>query len=338
MLRPLRLMLLSLLQTLHSRLVRGPLRPSWSFTMELIVRFMRRDWDETASWSFLRVREAIDTRPYPKPYLRKVTIRDEELAGMPARWFIPPGAPKDVALLYLHGGSYIYGSTRTSHADLIAHIALACGITAVGIDYRLAPEHPYPAQLEDALRAFDALISRGIERIIVAGDSAGGNLAVMLQIRLRDLGRDQGIATVLISPWADLTMPGRSFLENADFDFGTRDVLAVHARAFAGDIPLDDPRISPIRANLAGLAPTFVAVGSAEIPRDDIVAFANALEKAGVDVTLHVAKDMPHMPVVFADYHEEGRRCVEGLAGFVRRHARPAAEQNMTASVQPGPA
>ncbi len=263
----------------------------------------------------------MNARPYPRPHLRKVTIRDEELGGIPARWFIPPGASEDAAILYLHGGSYIYGSARTTHADLIANIAKTSGVTAIGLDYRLAPEHPYPAQLEDALRAYDALLARGVKRIIVAGDSAGGNLALMLQIRLRDLGREQALASVLISPWSDLTMPGRSFEENDAFDYGTRDVLLRHAEAFAGGIPLDDPRLSPIYANLDDLAPTFIAVGSVEIPRDDILALAKALERAGVEVTVHVAEEMPHLPPIFADYHEAGRRCVEAIGGFVRNLA-----------------
>jgi len=135
---------------------------------------------------------------------------------------------------YFHGGSYVYGSARTTHADVIARLALASGVTCVGIDYRLAPEHVYPAQIEDAVRAFEALrADPGGRRVIVAGDSAGGNLAIELQLALRDRGKEQAAGAVLISPWSDLTMPGSSFRENDRFDYGTREVLA---RRSVGDV------------------------------------------------------------------------------------------------------
>lgn len=318
MLRSLRLLLVTFLQTLRSRWTRGPLRPSWRFGLEMIVRYLRRDWEQTATWSFPVLRADLDARPYPRSNVRKVEIRDDDLGGVPARWFIPPGASDAAAILYLHGGSYIYGSARSTHADLIARIARLSGITAVGLDYRLAPEHPYPAQLEDAVRALDALTSRGVERIVLAGDSAGGNLAILLQIHRRDLGHPQARAGVLISPWSDLTMPGRSFRDNDAFDYGTRDVLLAHARAFAGDVPLNDPRLSPVRAKLDRLAPTLIVVGSAEIPRDDILALASALEQAGVDVTRHVADELPHNPPIFADYHPAARASVDAIASFIR--------------------
>lgn len=320
MLRSLRLLLVTLLRTLRSRWTTGPLRPSWSFVMELIVRYLRRDWDETAHFSFPRLRADIDARPYPSTNLRKVEVRDDDLGGQPARWFIPHGASDSSAILYFHGGSYIYGSARTTHADVIARLARATRISAVGLDYRLAPEHPYPAQLDDALRAFDALLARGVKKIAVAGDSAGGNLAIMLQMRLRDLGRAQAAASVLISPWSDLTMQAPSFEANDPYDYGTRDVLLLHAKAYAGGIPLDDPRLSPLRARLEGIAPTFVAAGSVEIPRDDILALAGALEKAGVEVTRHLAEDLPHFPLIFADYHPAGAACLAAIARFIESH------------------
>jgi monoterpene epsilon-lactone hydrolase len=286
--------------------------------MELIVRYLRRDWDDTATWSFPRLREDLNARPYPQTNVRQVEVRDDELGGVPARWFVPRGATDSAAILYLHGGSYIYGSVRTTHADLIARLARTSGVTAVGVDYRLAPEHPYPAQLDDAFRAYEALTASGSKHIVIAGDSAGGNLAIMLQLRLRDLGRPPSAASVLISPWSDLTMSARSFIENDPYDYGTRAVLLAHAAAFAAGIPLDDPRLSPVHAKLDGLPPTFIAVGSVEIPRDDILALAAALEKAGVEVTRHVAEDLPHLPPIFADYHPAGADCVEAMGRFVR--------------------
>lgn len=320
MLRLIRLVFVSLFQTLRLRSMRGPARPTWPFSFEWIVRYLRSDWDETSTWSFERLRSDLDSRPYPQTIVRKVSVRDGELGGVPARWFVPPNAMDDRVVLFFHGGSFIYGSPRTTHADLVARIALASNVTVIGVDYRLAPEHPFPAQIEDALATFDAIVASGIEQraIVVAGDSAGGNLAIELQLALRTRGRAQARAAVLISPWSDLEMQGRSFVENNPFDWGTREVLARHARAFAGGAALDDPRVSPLHASLDGIAPVLVMVGEAEIPRDDILALAKRLEDAHVDVTLHVAKDMPHNAPVFAAYHPHGQAALDAAARYVR--------------------
>jgi acetyl esterase/lipase len=286
-----------------------------------MVHFLRRDWDETAGWPLPRVREELDRRPYPRTILKKVELRDEKLGDVPVRWFVPPKAAERSRVLFFHGGSYVYGSSRTTHADVIARLALESGVTVVAVEYRLAPEHPYPAQLEDALLAFDGLVASGTsaDEIVIAGDSAGGNLALELQIALRDRGTPQAAACVLISPWSDLTMPGQSFTDNDAWDYGTRAVLGTQARAFAGDMPLDDPRLSPVNARLDGLGPILVVVGEVEIPRDDILALANRLRAAKVDVSVHAAKDMPHNPPVLAAYHPNGQRALEEIARFVRR-------------------
>lgn len=306
-------------ETLRSRWSSGPLLPSWSFSFEATIRFLRRDWKATSGWSFPRLRADLDARPYPRGTTKQVATRDGELAGVPARWFVPKGAGP-TTILYFHGGSFIYGSARTTHADLLARIALGTGATVVGLDYRLAPEHVYPAQLEDAERGFDALLQQtSAERVVLAGDSAGATLALSLQIARRERGAAQAAACALVSPWSDLTMPGRSFVENEVYDFGTREVLERHARAFAGNVPLDDPRLSLVHARLAGLNPMLVVAGGVEIPRDDIVALAGALERAGVKTTLHVAPEMPHNPPLFAAYHESARASLDALCDFVRR-------------------
>jgi acetyl esterase/lipase len=321
MLRTLRLFALAWFQTLVSRMKHGPKRPSWSFMFEWTIRFLRNDWDDSADWPLIRLRAEADARPYPKSFAKKVRLEPGELGGVPVTRFVPPDARPGVAVLFFHGGSYVYGSSKTSHAELIARLAFASGVETVGVDYRLVPEHTYPAQLEDALAAFDALVAAGTPpgSIVVAGDSAGGNLAIELQLALRDRGSAQAGAAVLISPWSDLTMPGASFTENDRFDFGDRAVLVTQAKAFVGSVPLDDPRVSPTYAELKGLAPTLVTVGEAEIPRDDILTLASRLKDAGVDVTVHVAKDMPHNAPVFAAYHPEALKAFEAIVAFVKQ-------------------
>jgi acetyl esterase/lipase len=322
MARALRLFFVAFFRVLFARLRRGPLVASWSFPFETMVRYLRLDWDETAAWDLARMRADSDARPYPRKLARRVPVRDEMLGGVPVRWFEPEGAPSDRAILFFHGGSYIYGSARTSHAELVAGLALLSGRRVVAPDYRLAPEHPFPAQIDDAVAVLSALEEGGLaaSRIVAAGDSAGGNLAIELALRLRDEGKPQLAGLVLVSPWSDLRMPGRSFVENEPYDFGTRDVLVRHREAFAPGMAYDDPRLSPVCADLARLPPTLVTVGDREIPRDDILALAEALRRAGVDTTLHVAPDMPHNAPVWADVHPSGKAALEACARFAAEH------------------
>lgn len=251
--------------------------------------------------------------------MKKVKIEQSNLGGVPAWRFVPPEVKAGYRVLYLHGGSYTYGSARTTHAELIARMAFEAGVEVFGLDYRLAPEHRYPSQLKDALIAFDGLVSSGVtaQNILLAGDSAGGNLAVSLQLALRDRGGPQAVAMVLSSPWVNLEMPAASFKENDPFDYGTRIVLARQALTFAAGVPLSDPRISPAYANLQGLGPCLITVGELEIPRDDILQFAERLENAGVKVTLHVARSMPHNAPVFAEYHPEGKAALDAIVRFI---------------------
>lgn len=290
--------------------------------LELVVRYLRQDWDESASWDDAVLRADLDARPYPNRFAKKVKIVESSLRGVPAWRFVPPKARAGQCVLFLHGGSYIYGSSRTTHAELIARIAFEAGIEAVGLDYRLAPEHRYPSQLDDAITAFDTLVLSGIpaHNILIAGDSAGGNLAIALQLALRDRGGQQAAALVLSSPWVNLEMPAASFKENDPYDYGTRDVLARQALAFAAGLPLSDPRISPTHANLTGLAPCLVTVGELEILRDDVLEFAERLRSAGVNVTLHVARNMPHNAPVFAEYYSEGKAALDAIVRFIEAH------------------
>lgn len=320
MFRALRLLFVAWLATSLGRLFGRPRYAAWPFMLELLVRYLRLDWEQTAAWADARLRADLDARPYPMRFAKKVNIVESSLGGNPAWRFIPPAVKQGCCVLFLHGGSYIYGSARTTHAELIARIAFEAGIEIVGLDYRLAPENRYPAQLHDAISAFDALVSNGIaaQKILLAGDSAGGNLALALQLALRDRGGPQAVALVLSSPWINLEMSAASFRENDPFDYGTRDVLARQAAAFAGDLPLCDPRISPTNANLQGLAPCLVTVGELEIPRDDILEFAERLKNAGVSTTLHLIKDMPHNAPVLAAYHPEAKAALDAIVGFIR--------------------
>jgi monoterpene epsilon-lactone hydrolase len=314
--RALGLMLLALLQTLFGR----PVHTSWPFQFRLVQRFMRLDWEKTADWDYARLRADMQTRPYPRDFAKRAKQRDETLGGVPACVWEPTEKRTDGVLLYFHGGSFIYGSPKTTHAELLARLAIEVGALVIAPEYRLAPEHPFPAQIEDALAAWDALVAKGVapERIVIGGDSAGGNLAVETAIALRDRGGPSPQALLLLSPWADLAMPGSSFVDNEPYDFGRREELVRHAAAYTNGVPLDDPRVSPIHAKLEGLPESFVSRGACEIPRDDIVAFTNALRAAGVRVTEHEAPDMPHNAAFFANYHPSALASFEATARFLR--------------------
>ena len=259
--------------TARMRLLHGPLVASWSLPFETVIRFLRRDWEDTAAWEPARLRRDWDERPAPKKFTKRVAIQDERLGGVAVVRFRPGGVLRERTILYLHGGSYAYGSAKTTHAELLAHLADATHFEVVGVEYRLAPEHAYPAQRQDAIAAYDALCESGVaaESIVVMGDSSGGNLAFYLLLALRERGGPMPRSLVLLSPWSDLTMPGASFARNDAYDYGTRAVLLEHARRYAGTIALDDPRLSPVQADARGLCPTLIVSGDREIPRDDIL-------------------------------------------------------------------
>jgi len=313
-------MLLALIATVSARASGRPRHPRWPFRMELIVRYLRRDWEETAGWDLERLRQDMNQRPYPSNFARKVKTDRCLLGGVDVTRFTPPDALPGKHILFFHGGSFVFGSCNTTHKEFLARLACDSGLEVLGPEFRLAPPHSYPAQLEDARSVFDALVSDGVDAgdIFLAGDSSGGNLAIALQIALRDRGGPQARALVLSSPWVDLEMPGESFATHDRYDFGTREVLVRQARVFSGGLSLGDPRISPTNAVLEGLNPCLVVVGEVELPSDDILRFAERLEAAGVEVVVHVARDLPHNPPVFASVHSEGREAFAVMARFIR--------------------
>lgn len=321
MLRFFRVWLPTFVATCRARLRRGPLRPEWSLMLETTVAYLRRDLGELAGWPVVAARAAMEARPLPPDAIRRVrrtAVADDALCGEWVR-SADAGDPAAGTILYLHGGSYLYGSPRT-HADTLARLALATARPVFALDYRLAPEHPYPAQLDDAAAALAALETRGVprERIVVAGESAGGNLALALALRLRDRGERQPAGLGLVSPWLDLESRAPSHRRNLAYDYGTPEMLRAQARLFADDLPLDDPRLSVGRADPTGIAPTFLQVGTAELLLDECRAWAARARAAGVALTVDEPTDMPHAPPFFASVSPQGRAAIAAIAAFVR--------------------
>jgi epsilon-lactone hydrolase len=218
------------------------------------------------------------------------------IAGIPAELIQHPAAVSGKILLYLHGGGYVFGSIR-SHRHLVSRFAVAASVRALHLDYRLAPEHRYPAQLNDTLAAYKQLLSDGYPpgSILIGGESAGGNLAVALSLKLRGESLPQPAGLYLLSPWLDMTTAGESYKTLSARDpILTAQGNAGAAAAFLEETP-DNFYTSPVRADLRELPPVFIQVGTEEILLSDSTTFAGRAAIAGNEVRLHVWPEMPHV-------------------------------------------
>lgn len=233
------------------------------------------------------------------PVARDVEIVHAEYAGRPALRFIPSSV-RPGALLFLHGGGYSRGSAQ-SHKPVVSRLAAALKVEAISIDYRLAPEHPCPAGIEDGLAAWRKLRSETDGPILVAGDSAGGGLSLALTLRLKEAGEALPDALYLISPWTDLTITGESARTKCGIDPMLRtENLAEAARDYARETDAGSPDCSPLFADLSGLPPVLIQVGTDEILLDDSVRLAERLDAAGVQVQCEVWDKMWHDFPLFA--------------------------------------
>ncbi len=249
-----------------------------------------------------------------------VPVEASQLAGIDVDWLRPKRAREDKLLLYLHGGAYVLGSRRT-HRQLVSHMARAAGVMAVVPEYRLAPEHPFPAAIDDAVAVYRALLESGFkpENIVISGDSAGGGLSVATLLALRHAGDPLPAAAVLLSPFLDVTASGESATTRADRDpwFQVED-MAVVARYYCPDeSKWRDPLVSPVFANVSGLPPMLIHVGDDEILLSDSTRFAEKLEAAGVDVEIEIWPEMWHVFQLFVGKMPESRRAVEKIGTYI---------------------
>lgn len=242
-----------------------------------------------------------------------------DAGGVPADRVTVPASRRDRHVLYLHGGGYVAGWPGLCR-DLTWRIAAQCGATVLAVDYRLAPEHRFPAALEDALAAYRWLIAGGADpdTIALVGDSAGGGLALALMLRLRDAGEPLPATAVVVSPWTDLALTGESLRLNAGADPLLPAELAPRLVALClGDADPRDPVVSPLYGDPAGLPPTLILVGSDDVLRDDAVRMADRMRTAGCDVTLEVWPRMWHVWYLCAKVMPEARAAIDRLARFV---------------------
>jgi acetyl esterase/lipase len=255
-------------------------------------------------------------------------VEDTSLGGRPAERIVPADADGSAAVLYLHGGAYCLGSPAT-HRNLAGRLAVASGSPVHVLDYRLGPEHPFPAAVDDAVSAVAALHRAGVSAasMAVAGDSAGGGLVMATLLALRRAGADLPAAAVCFSPWADLTQSGRSYEHLADVDpMLSKESLDVLAAAYLAGADPTDALASPLfAADFRGLPPVLVDVGEHEVLRDDAVRLADRLQGDGVEVTFTVWPEMIHVFQAFpGPLVPEADESIEKAGRFVADRVRPA--------------
>lgn len=294
-----------------------------NFVISTLMRLAQRaNAKLSAEHRFRRNRRVLATnRSKPGP---TVQIKPDQLAGLPVEWVTPRKLTQpdtESICLYLHGGAFVMGGLN-SHRDLAAQLAQRAQIRLLMVDYRLAPEHPFPAALDDALAVYRALLAQGIpaQRLLLGGDSAGGNLALGTAQAIQAQGLPLPAALVLFSPWLDLTGQNPSRQANAATDVMlSQQVLDEAAALYAPGMALGDARLSPLFGPLAGLPPCLLIASRAEILIDDARQLQQKMLAAGGQVELLEWANTPHAFPVMARYLPEGRAALDQTARFIRR-------------------
>jgi acetyl esterase/lipase len=265
-------------------------------------------------------RMARRSRPLPDTRFERV-----DSDGVPAAWVSSPAAAPDRVILYLHGGGY-YGGSLTTHQGLASRLSKGAGAPVLLADYRLAPEHPFPAAVEDATKSYRWLLHRGFspERIAVAGDSAGGGLAVAAMLELKASGEALPAAAVCLSPWFDLAMTGESIETKASVDRILRPSdMPFVVWCYLRSVDPRTPTASPLYGDLSGLPPLLIQVGTDEILLDDSRHFAERARQATVSVRLDIWEGMIHVWHAYARFVPEAREAIAQIGEFLRSQWKP---------------
>ena len=280
-----------------------------------VKRRYRREPIEVVRQRFKRMELLV-----PRPPLGTKT-RNFSLNGLPARTITVRKARPGTEVLFLHGGAYSVGSFR-NYGHFTWRLGKAARARVLALDYRMAPEHPYPAALNDALAAYCWLLDQGArpDRILLAGDSAGGGLTLALLLKLRDEGVPLPAGAVALSPWTDLATTGASLHTKADTDpMLVASEIPHHAAMYLGGADPRDPYASPLYGDPRGLPPTLIQAGGDEVLLDDAVRMAEKMQAAGCDVELQVSPRMPHVFQLLATVMPEAQAAVAEIARFARR-------------------
>ena len=257
---------------------------------------------------------------------KDVTVTPVSANGVQAEWTATPDAATDAALLYVHGGGYVIGSLD-SHRHMVAELGRASGIRALSLGYRLAPEHRFPAAVEDTVAAYRFLLSSGIRpnRIVIGGDSAGGGLVVGAMLAIKDAGLPACAAGWCISPWVDMEALGASFTDRADTDPNVqKQTILFMAEQYMGSADRRSPYAAPIYGDLKGLPPLLIQVGACETLLDDSIQLARKAGMADVPVDLQIWPAMIHIWHIFHPVLGAGRRAIAAGGAFVKSTLRGA--------------
>jgi monoterpene epsilon-lactone hydrolase len=243
-------------------------------------------------------------------------------AGLSAEWILPTQAAKDKVIFYVHGGGYVSGSC-SNHRAMVAKLVKGSGVKALLFEYRLAPEHPFPAALEDTLAAYGWLLDQGAApgQVVMVGESAGGGLLLAALLALRDQGQPLPAAAVAMSPSTDLKLTGESHRTKAKVCLSPPGMSVVCSKYYVGDNDPGLPWISPLYGDLHGLPPLLIYVGEYETLLDDSIRFAAKAEAAGVEVTLRVGEGMVHCYPLMAPLFPEATQALEEICTFIQTHA-----------------
>ena len=289
--------------------------------MERVIELLKKQEEEAIKKRVKDSRAAMVMLGKMDKIDEDVSIIDVDVNGIPAVWISVPDVEVNNVVLYFHGGGYFEGTINT-HKGLAARICRASKSRVLLPAYRLAPENCYPAALEDGVKAYGWLIEKeGLspENIVIGGDSAGGGLTAATLVKLRDTGIALPAAAFLLSPWTDLDVTGESMRTKKKEDpFIKIDSVFWMAALYCKDEDPRNPYISPLYADLKGLPPLLIQVGSAELLLDDSTRFAEKAKKAGVDVTLEIWEDMIHVFQAFALWAPEGQQGIDKIGEFIK--------------------
>jgi acetyl esterase/lipase len=290
-----------------------------------------------ASEAFHKIRDLVASKPIPseikanrafldagaRPLAKGVKGTLINASGVTAEMQIPEGAASDAVILYFHGGGYVGGSIA-SHRNLTGNLALASKCQLLSVEYRLAPENPHPAAVEDAINSYKWLLSEGYDpkKIAISGDSAGGGLAIAAQLKIRDEGLPLPVASAPISPWIDMGLSGDTMSSRQSRDPLIRlDLIREFKSQFLGpNNNSDDPYASPLQADLSGLPPMLIHVGDDEMLLSDSERLAEKASAAGVSVTLEVWPEMIHVWHTFVGLFPEAQDGINRIAEFFSIH------------------
>jgi acetyl esterase/lipase len=300
------------------RVLRGPRLPSWNLQFEASTHYQKAIYRAVYGLANIEdSRELVDALVVQVASLEKVSV---ESVDSPVRgaWYRPEAPTTDRVILYCHGAYAFYAAAEKG---FVSDIAVITGLPVFAIDYRLTPENCFPTQLNDALASYDWLLELGYREtdIIVIGTSAGGNLCLSLLLELRDSQRPLPKLAVGLCPWTDIGNSGESIDENERFDTIDRSMIELGAKWLLGDDSPQNPRISPIHADLHGLPPIYLQAGGREIFIDMIRSFHEKAEAQGVDIELDVWESMNHVFQAYGDQLLEAREAMQRIAAEVQQ-------------------